>query len=105
MCSFLKLVFAATIKTDIIYALFTLYDLVYEVLLLTEYSIREITGRALVELLFTSFFLYVLLIKYYSCDQIMKNEMGGARGTYGRHGKCVQAFDGDVLGKESIWKN
>ena len=48
---------------------------------------------------------FILLIKYYSCDQIMKKEMGGACGTYGRQEICVQAFGGDALGKESIGKN
>jgi hypothetical protein len=86
------------INTDVVYALFALYDLVLEMLWLLEYSFREITGRSPVELLFPSF-LSVLLTKY-SRDQIKKNEMGGACGTYGRQERCVQAFGGDILGKE-----
>jgi len=35
----------------------------------------------------------------------MKKEMGGACDTHGRQESCVQAFGGDSIGKESIWKN
>jgi len=31
---------------------------------------------------------FVLLAKYYSCDQIKKNEMGWACGTYGGQDRC-----------------
>ena len=61
--------------------------------------IPRIYRRSPVELLYPSF-LSVLLTKYYSYDQIKKNEMGGAGGTYGRQERCVQAFGGDPLGKE-----
>jgi hypothetical protein len=36
--------------------------------------------------------LYDLLTKYYSGDQIKKNEIGRAFGTYGRHERCIQGF-------------
>jgi hypothetical protein len=32
--------------------------------------------------------------KYYSGDQIKKNEMGRACGTYGRQERCIQGFGG-----------
>jgi hypothetical protein len=34
----------------------------------------------------------VLLMKYYSVDQINKNEVGGARGLYGGYWKCMEGF-------------
>jgi len=34
--------------------------------------------------------------QYYSCDQAKKNEMGGARSTYGREERCIQDFDGET---------
>ena len=37
-----------------------------------------------------------VLSKYHPCDQIKKNEMGGACGTYRRQERCVQAFDGEI---------
>jgi hypothetical protein len=39
----------------------------------------------------------VFLIRYYSVDQIKKNEMGRSCGTYGRQGRCVQGIDGGDL--------
>ena len=46
-------------------------------------------------------FIYVFIylnVKFIhsSVDQIKKNEMGRARGTYGRGERCVQCFDGDT---------
>jgi len=32
----------------------------------------------------------------YSGDQINKNEMGGACGTYGREERCIQGFGGET---------
>jgi hypothetical protein len=46
--------------------------------------------------LFLSFFLSVVITKNYSCDQIKKNEMGGACGMYGRQERCVQVFGGET---------
>jgi len=37
-------------------------------------------------------------------DQIKKNEMGGARSTYGREDRYVQGFGGESLGKETTYK-
>jgi hypothetical protein len=39
--------------------------------------------------------LYLLLTKY-SGDQIEKNEMGGACGTYEGEKRCIQGFVGDT---------
>jgi hypothetical protein len=39
--------------------------------------------------------LYLLLTKYYSGDQIGKNEMGGACGMYERDKRCLQSFTGE----------
>jgi hypothetical protein len=36
--------------------------------------------------------------------QIMYNEMGGSCGTYGGEERCIQAFGGETLGKETTWK-
>jgi hypothetical protein len=36
--------------------------------------------------------LSALITKYYSGNQIEKNEMGGARSTYGGKEKCIQDF-------------
>jgi hypothetical protein len=41
--------------------------------------------------------LSVFPTKYYSGNHIKKNEMGGARGTYGQEKRCVQGFDGEDL--------
>jgi hypothetical protein len=34
----------------------------------------------------------LILAKYYVTDQIKKNEMGEARGMYGRKEMCIQGF-------------
>ena len=36
------------------------------------------------------------LARYYSGDQIKKNEMGGSCDTYGGEDKCVQGFGGET---------
>ena len=47
-----------------------------------------------------------VLAKYYSLgDQIKKNEMGGACGTYGGQGRCIQCFGGETSWKETTKKN
>ena len=38
-------------------------------------------------------------------DQVKKNEMGGARGTYGGEERCIQGADGETWWKETTWKN
>jgi preprotein translocase subunit SecG len=38
----------------------------------------------------------VLLKKYNSGDQLKKNEIGGACGTYGRQERCIQGFVGET---------
>ena len=38
----------------------------------------------------------VLLTQHYSGDQIQKNEMGRACGTYGRQEMCIQGFGGET---------
>jgi hypothetical protein len=38
----------------------------------------------------------VLIIKYYSGNQIEKNEMGGACSTYGGKARCIQDFGGET---------
>ena len=38
----------------------------------------------------------MLLTKYYSCDQIKKNELGWACDTYGRQERCIQGFGGET---------
>jgi hypothetical protein len=44
----------------------------------------------------------VLLTQYYSCEQIKKNEMGGARGTYGRRKRqIIQGFGRETCRKEN----
>jgi hypothetical protein len=35
----------------------------------------------------------IFFTKYYSADQIKKNEMGGACTTYGGEERCIQGFD------------
>jgi hypothetical protein len=40
--------------------------------------------------------LYLPLTKYYSGDQIEKNEMGGACGMCGGEERCIQCFDGEI---------
>jgi hypothetical protein len=37
-------------------------------------------------------FIIALFTKYYSADKIKKDEMGGARSTYGREQKSIQNF-------------
>jgi hypothetical protein len=38
----------------------------------------------------------VLIAKYYSGDQIKKNEVGGACSTYGGGERCIQDFGGET---------
>jgi hypothetical protein len=35
-------------------------------------------------------------MKYYSGDQIQKNEMGEACGRYGRQERCIEGFGGET---------
>jgi hypothetical protein len=42
--------------------------------------------------------------KYYSGDQIRKNEMGGASGTYGGLERCVKGFDWWDVMETITWK-
>ena len=42
--------------------------------------------------------------KYYSGDQIKKNEMGGAYSMYGGEVGCIQGFGGEIRGTETTWK-
>jgi hypothetical protein len=35
-------------------------------------------------------------LKYYSGEQIKMNEMGEARGTYGRPERCIEGFGGET---------
>jgi hypothetical protein len=37
-------------------------------------------------------------------DQIEKNEVGGARSTYGGEERVIQSFGGETWGKETTWK-
>ena len=46
----------------------------------------------------------VLLNKYYSGDQIAKNEMGEACDTCGGQGKCILGFGGETRGKGTTQK-
>jgi len=39
--------------------------------------------------------LSLLLTKYYSGDQIKKNEMGGTCSTHGRGERCIQGLSGE----------
>ena len=48
--------------------------------------------------------LNLLITKYYSGDQIEKNEMGGACSTYEVEERCIQVFGGETRGKETTWK-
>jgi hypothetical protein len=41
-------------------------------------------------------FVFILLTKYFSGDQIKKNEMGGAHGTYGGEERHIQGFGGET---------
>ena len=44
----------------------------------------------------------LLLTKYYSGSQIMRNVMANACGTYRRHEGCIKVFGGENWGKESL---
>jgi hypothetical protein len=44
----------------------------------------------------------VLLTKYYSADQIKKNDMGGTCGTYGRQKRCIQGSGGGLEEKRPL---
>jgi hypothetical protein len=46
--------------------------------------------------------LYVLLSKYYSSEQIMKNEMGGACSTYGGEESAYRALVGKLEEKRHL---
>jgi hypothetical protein len=46
----------------------------------------------------------ITFTKYYSCDQVKNNEMGGACGTYEAEKMCIQGIGGENLGKETMWK-
>ena len=42
--------------------------------------------------------------KWWSGDQIDKNELGGIRSTYGGEERCVQGFGGEIWRKETTLK-
>jgi hypothetical protein len=44
------------------------------------------------------------VINYYSVDEIKRNEMGAACGTYGGEVRCIQGFGEETWGKETTWK-
>ena len=46
----------------------------------------------------------LLLTQYYLSDQIKKNEMGGARSTYGREDRYILGFGEESSEKESAYK-
>ena len=46
----------------------------------------------------------LLLTKYYSGDEIKKNEMGGACSMYGKQEWYIQHFDRKTGVKKTIWK-
>jgi len=48
-------------------------------------------------------FLYVFLNKYYSGDQVKKNNVGMLRGMYGGQERFVQGSGGVKSGKETTW--
>ena len=48
--------------------------------------------------------LYDLFSYYYSSDQIEKNEIGRACGTYERQESYIQDFDGETRGNEPLRK-
>jgi hypothetical protein len=58
----------------------------------------------------TASFLYisygtpVLVTKYYSGNQIEKNEMGGECSTCGEKERCIQDFGGETWGKATTWE-
>jgi hypothetical protein len=46
----------------------------------------------------------VLITHYGSSGPIEKNEMVGARSTYGEKKMCIRGFGGETLKKETTWK-
>jgi len=48
--------------------------------------------------------IYVLLTKYFSGDQVEKNEIGGECSTYWGQERCIQGFCRETWGKETTWK-
>jgi len=45
------------------------------------------------------------LSKYYSGDQIEKNEMGGTCSAYEGEKMCIQGFGGETRGNGTTWKS
>ena len=48
--------------------------------------------------------MWSVLIQYCAGDQIEKNEMCGACGTYGGEERRVQGFSQETWGEETTWK-
>jgi hypothetical protein len=46
----------------------------------------------------------VLFTKYFSGDQIGKDEMIVACRAYGVEERCIQDFGGEIRGKETTWR-
>jgi hypothetical protein len=45
-----------------------------------------------------------IISKYYSGNQIEKNEMDGACSTYGGKERCIQDFGEETGGKATTWE-
>jgi hypothetical protein len=54
-------------------------------------KIEERSGENYVTWSFT-----ISTLKYYSADQVKKNEMGGVCSTYGKQESCIEGFGGEM---------
>jgi hypothetical protein len=50
-------------------------------------------------------FIICIHTKYYSSNQIKKNEMDWMCDMYGGKKRCIQSFGGETRVKETSWKN
>jgi hypothetical protein len=66
-----------------------------------QYTVYEIFNSKIIKFPLSRIELF---LHFVTANQIEKNEMGGACGTYGGGERCIPDFDGETRGKATTWE-